>query len=411
MRFPPEADAEQAAANLRDLSGAAGGFLSTRDQTEDLENTLDSLGQSIADLQRVELDRPWTWRVLGGTHRLSAHLTSAQGEHLIAELGEVTVGGLRGAPWLLALLGAVLTGVLMVARPFASGRRGRSTAPSVPRIEMIVGATHDSIRRGASPSRVVEELARRYPGAEQNLIDLDQSVLTNPRFPYLRTRPGRKRLLEIQEILRQKSHSRPALADALVRILSQAAGGQLSPEAAAKNLSAHTTSEERDAFVALSFDKLAETLRSVASSYPALGGPRGRGIAVAIQDALRAGEDQKFGVSVGWLVRAGGPGRRGETLRLEGTTTVVGSSPGSGLRITVDPVLAPEHAEVFFEDGEYSIAPLGGSVKVEGEEVKARQVLVDGETIDLGSGIYVFKSASVRSLTERRQTGRHSNPN
>ena len=57
-RFRPEADAEQAAANLRDLSEAAGGFLDAREQPEELENTLESLGQGVADLQRVELPDP-----------------------------------------------------------------------------------------------------------------------------------------------------------------------------------------------------------------------------------------------------------------------------------------------------------------------------------------------------------------
>ncbi len=47
VRYRPEADAAQSAANMRDLHDAAGGFLSARDQVEDLENTLESLGQSV----------------------------------------------------------------------------------------------------------------------------------------------------------------------------------------------------------------------------------------------------------------------------------------------------------------------------------------------------------------------------
>jgi hypothetical protein len=397
--YRPEADAEQAAANLHDLQEAAGSFLSTRDQADDLENTLESLGQGIADLQRVELERPWTWRMLGGSHRLSAHITSSRGEQLIADLGAVSAPGSDLARWLsLALLAAAA----LIAGIVVFRGRGRSAPAPAARVDTVVGAAHDLIRRGASPSRAVEELNRRFPGAGEMLADMDDALLTDPRFPYLRTRPGRKRMMEIREIVRQKpDDEQPGLAGALVRILAEAAAGQLSPEEAARSLSAHTTSEEREAFVALDFDKLADALRSVAGAHPALGTPRGRGIAVSVQDALRAGEDQKFGVSVAWLVRAGGPGPRGETLRLDGSPIVIGRGPGCGLRIVADPAMAPEHAEISVEDGEYAIAPIGGPVKIEGQVVAGRQALVDGETIDLGGGIYVFKSASVRSLTSK----------
>src|SRR5207253_462639 len=50
---PPEADAQQAAANLRDLQESSGGFLRTLEQPQELENALESLGQAVADLQRV----------------------------------------------------------------------------------------------------------------------------------------------------------------------------------------------------------------------------------------------------------------------------------------------------------------------------------------------------------------------
>ncbi|HVZ87480.1 MAG TPA: FHA domain-containing protein [Polyangia bacterium] len=406
--YRPEADAEQAAANLRDLQEAAGGFLSTRDQADDLENTLESLGQGVADLQRVEVERPWTWRLFGGSHRLSVHLTSSRGERLTADLGAVSAPGSDGLRWLSVLL---LGSAALIAGVAIFKARGRSAPAPAARIDTVVAAAHDLIRRGASPSRAVEELNRRFPGASEMLAEMDDALLTDPRFPYLRTRPGRKRMMEIREIVHhRKTDDHPALAGALVRILAEAASGQLSPEEAARSLSAHTSSEEREAFVALDMDKLASTLRAFAGANPVLGTPRARGIAVSVQDALRAGEDQKFGVSLAWLVRAGGPGRRGETLRLDGSPIVIGRGPGCGLRITTDPSMAPEHAEISVEDGEYAIAPIGGPVKIEGQDVTGRQALVDGETIDLGGGIYVFKSASVRSLTGNHRTGRYSNP-
>jgi hypothetical protein len=58
------------------------------------------------------------------------------------------------------------------------------------------------------------------------------------------------------------------------------------------------------------------------------------------------------------------------------------------------------------ENKEFSIEPIGGPVKVEGEPVGARRILVDGETIELGGGIYVYKVAGVLNLNAARGAGR-----
>jgi hypothetical protein len=402
--FRPEADAAQAAGNLRDLHDSAGGFLSARDQVEDLENTVESLGQGVADLQRVEMPSPWTWRLLGGAHRLSVHLTAADGERLTAEVGTVAVGA-GNLRWLLILISTVLLGAAGAAT--WSVRRRAGPAASPPRAETIVAAAHNLIRRGASPERAVEELTRNHSGAIGLLVDVDEALLSDPRFPYLRTRPGRKRMQEIRDLLAKRAGDRPAFGESLARVMAEAVKSQTPADGAAQKLNAHATAEERSAFIALDFEQLAEALRSAARAHPILGTPRARGAAVAIQDALRAGEKQTRGVSVGWLVRAGGPGRRGETLRLGADRTVIGRAPGCAIRILADPAVAPEHAEISLEDGEFSIEPLSGGVKVEGQSVGQRHPLTDGETIDLGSGIYVFKTASVGNLANVRGTGRN----
>jgi hypothetical protein len=404
VRYRPEADADQAATNLRDLHAAAGGFLSARDQVEDVENTLESLGQAIADLQRVELDVPWTWRLLGGRHRVSARLTRVDGESMTIEAGAVTVGP-GGARWL--MFGLILAAGLVAAiiTLVALRRRGGSEGAAVT-ADAIVGAAHDLIRRGASPERAAEELLRRFPEAPAVMAELDEALLADPRFPYLRTRPGRKRMQDIRDILAERSGGSAGLGDGLARVLADAVGSQLSAEEAAEKVNAHATAEERAAFVGLDLDRLAEALRAAARAYPALGTPRARGAAVAIQDALRTGENAARGVAVGWLVRAGGPGRRGETLRLGAERTVIGGAATCALRIGDDPALAPEHAEIVAVDEEFAIAPLGGAVRVEGQPVTRRQTLVDGETIDLGGGMYVFKSASVGNLATVRRAGK-----
>jgi hypothetical protein len=403
-RYRPEADAAQAATNLRDLHDAAGGFLGARDQVEDLENTLESLGQAVADLQRVELEVPWTWRLLGGSHRFSARLTGADGEAMTIDAGTVTVGP-GGARWLMFLLilaaGATAAGMTMMALR----RRGDGGGAPVS-ADALVAAAHDLIRRGASPERAAEELVRRFPEAPALLANVDEGLLVDPRFPYLRTRPGRKRMQEIRDLVAERSGESAGLGESLARVLAEAVAAQMPAEEAAEKVNAHATAEERAAFVGLDLGRLAEALRGAARAHPPLGTPRARGIAVAIQDALRTGENASRGVAVGWLVRAGGPGRRGETLRLAPERTVIGSGATCGLRIMDDPALAPEHAEIVADDEEFTIAPLGGVVRLEGQPVTRRQALVDGETIDLGGGMYVFKSASVGNLATVRGTKR-----
>jgi hypothetical protein len=405
-RFRPEADAEQATANLRDLSEAAGGFLDARDQAEELENTLESLGQGVADLQRLELPVPWTWRLFPGEHRITAHLTTPAGERLSAELGTVRIGA---GPFMAVAGGAIGLGVFsfFVWWLGGRGRRKRTDPDSDVSVEAVLATAHNLIRRGASAERAAEQLVREYPEAGRLLEEVDEELLLDRRFPYLRTRPGRKRLQEIRAILdKRQQRVSPALPPLLAQVLAEAASAGISTETAAERLSALTTSEERAAFVALDLERLAEALKLSAQKHTALGTPRARGVAVAIQDALRAEEARKSDVSVGWLVRTGGPGRRGETLRLGGERTILGSGAGCEIQLVGDPAVASAHAAISLEGGEYSVEPVGGSVRLEGETVSGRKPLVDGETLEIGSGFFVFKAASLLSLNSARSIGR-----
>ena len=211
---------------------------------------------------------------------------------------------------------------------------------------------------------------------------------------------------EIREILSRRQGDSPSLSDAMARVLAEGVTGNMPASAVAQKLSALTASAERAAFAALDLERLAEALRTVASVHPVLGTPRARGAVVSIQDALRSEESRTFDVCVGWLVRAGGPGRRGETLKLGNERTVIGQGSACGIQLAGDPSIAPAHAAISMEGGEFSIEPVGGSVKVEGETVSGRRTLVDGETIELGGGIYVFKVASVFNLNAAQGTGR-----
>ena len=404
-RFRPEADADQAAANLRDLAEATGGFLDARDQPEELENTLESLGQSVADLQRVELPIPWPWRLFPGNHRITIQLTTPTGERLSAEVGTLRIDSGK----FVVLVGAALVlGVLLLVVWWVRARRDGRAADleADSSSEAVLAAAHNLIRRGASAERAAEQLVRDYPDAGRLLEEVGDELFSDARFPYLRTRPGRKRLQEIRAILQKRQGESPALPEGLARVLAEAIGSGVSAQVAAERLSALTASEERAAFVALDLEQLAEALRMMARTHAALGTPRARGVVVAIQDALRVDETRKSGVSVAWLVRTGGPGRRGQTLRLGDERTVIGSGAGCEIQLVEDPAVASAHAAISLGEGEYSVEPIGGPVKVEGETVSARKPLVDGETLEIGGGLFVFKAASLLSLKSNRSIGR-----
>jgi hypothetical protein len=409
--FPPRdpADAAQAAANLRALHDAAGGFLRTLDQPDDLENTLESLGQAVGDLRRVQVAEPFSWRLLGGRHRLSVRVATSEGR-LSAEVGPITGTGGVGGIALVALAAFVIMAVATVAllRLRAPGGRGvdRSDDDDDDDTESLVTEAHDLIRRGASPARAVEELSRGRGSSVRGLVGLDADILEDPRFPYFRTRPGRIRLKEIQDILSKKSAARPALDETLAQIVAEAIKGGAPAEQTAENLAARVSPDDATAFAALRLEELAQALRDAARQHAVLATPRARGAAVAIQDALRARGTKSRGVAVAWLVRAAGPGRRGETLRLAGARVVLGSAASSAVRLDGDPTVAASHAEIAVSSGEFVIAPLEGTVSVEAKPVRGRRALADGDSIELGAGVFVFKSALSGSLPASDGRGR-----
>jgi hypothetical protein len=399
---PPEADRVQATGNLNDLHDAAGGFLRVLDQAQDLENTLESLGQGVADLQRVRLTAPWQWRLLGGSHHLSVRLNVGGEQRLTADMGTIAVasGKLR-----LLIIGLAVGVVLIAGLVIFAATRRRGEEP-VDNETAVLTSVHDLIRRGASPQRAVEELTRNHPEGLQALVDLDPEVLTDARFPYFRTRPGRLRMQEIRDILAKKSVDRPVLGDDLAKVLADALQNRIAPEKAAEMLAVRVSSEEWTAFTGLDLEQLVEALRASADAHPALGSPRARGAAVAIQDALRSLGGAE-GILVGWLVRTGGAGRRGETLRVGDKRTLIGQENTCQIRLHGDPAVAAEHAEITIDGGAYVIAPMDGEVTVEGARIERRAVLSDGDTIGIGGSLFVFKSASAGNLAggEKRTTG------
>jgi hypothetical protein len=398
VAFPaPDADRAQAASNLSDLHDAAGGVLRMLDQPQDLENALESLGQGMADLQRVRVVTPWTWRLFGGSHHLSVRLNVGGGQRLNADMGIVPVGAGKLTWLVLAIAGGLvlLAGVAFVALR----RKGGDTATDD---DAVLTSAHDLIRRGASPRRAVEELTRQYPESLGRLVDLDPEIFSDPRFPYFRTRPGRLRMQEIRDLLAKKSVDRPALDDTLAAVLAEAVQNRMLAPKAAEMVAARVGAEEWTAFTGLDLEQLVEALRGSAEAHPVLATPRARGAVVAIQDTLRSHGGGARGLVVGWLVRAGGSGRRGETLRVGDGRTRIGQAPSCAIRLTGDAAVVAEHAEISLESGDFAIAPLGGAVTVEGARVERRRVLIDGETIGVGDSLFVFKSVNAGNLSAER---------
>lgn len=404
---PPEADAQQAAANLRDLQESSGGFLRTLEQSQELENALESLGQAVADLQRVRFPSPLSWRSFGGSHHLSVNLMTGDGQRLTADVGALKVDT-RRPWWIFGVVGAAAVvaaavGISMVSRRSGGGARRIASRREEPVVsdedEELLAAAHDLVRRGVSPKRAVAELLRSHPEGAGALAHLPSEATNDLRFPYFRTRLGRMRLQEMKELLLERSsdHERPVLDGALASILADAVTNQTPPAAAADALVGRVADEDCAAFAGLDLEQLAEALRGAAAAHPVLGTPRARGIAVAVQDALRNGGGS--GVAVGWLVRAGGPGVRGETLPLPGPSALIGQAPSCALRILVDPAVAEEHAELSVEGGDFAVTPRDGSVTVEGARIERRHILSDGETIGIGTGLFIFKSVRAGNLS------------
>ena len=401
--YPPDEDVLQGAANLRELHHAAGGFLRVLEQADDLENTLESLGQSVSDLLRVQFAVPWSWRAFGASHRISVRLNTGTGLRLTADAGSLEVKAESLVRPAIAVATVVVL-LLVMGIVWGRSRRRRATTPSGD-LDAVVSAAHVLIRRGTSPARAVQELTRTFAESASNLVDMDPEVLNDPRFPYFRTRLGRQRLQEIRDLLIDKSRTAPRVAPVIAQVLAGAISDRSAPELAAETMSARAAVDDCTAFAGMSLEQLAEALNSVSREHPVLATPRARGVAVAVQDALRARGGGRRAIVVGWLVRSAGSGRRGETLRIVGDQTVVGSASSCQIQIAGDADVVAEHAEIRTEGGEFLVVPRGGGVSVEGVAVKGSQILSDGDTLQIGRGLFVFKCAAIGSLVHAPSTG------
>jgi hypothetical protein len=399
---PPDIDAEQSTRNLGDLT-SAGAYRRATEQPIEVQSTLESLGQAIADLRRVKLDIPWGWRNFGGTHKVRLNVT-ADGKRRAIEVGKVTVQA--GMSWLLIPIGILIGLLAIVAVVVVILRRRAGAADEQVEDEEespVLGAAHALIRRGLPAQRALVELTRSYPNDVGSLAKLDPSILTDERYPIFRTKAGRRRFEELQALLSRKANDDTLLGADLAEALSQSISSQSPPEQAASSIAARVPEDQWSAFARLGLDELAKALRSSGSRHPTLASPRARGVALEIQAALRnESQSTNNSLAVGWLVRAAGQGKRGETLRLPEGRVLLGRGTACQIHLDGDPQVADQHAAISERRGAFYIEPMAGTIKVETKSVTSRQPLGDGDTIELGQGRYVFKCVSAGHVSHSR---------
>jgi hypothetical protein len=402
VSFPPsEADAEQSTKNLVDLV-SSGAVRRATEQPLEVQTTLESLGQSIADMRRVRLEISWGWRNFGGTHKVRLNLTT-DGKRRAIEVGKVTVAA--GVSWLLVPLG-ILIGLLAAAAGvvfFLRMRSRRKEDGPGEDDEAVVAAAHALIQRGLSAQRALVELTRSFPNDVSSLAELDSSVLSDERYPLFRTKAGRRRLEELQALLSSKASDDSLLGGDLAEVLSQSISGQAPPDQVASSIAARVPEDQWSAFSRMGLDELARALRASGTRHPVLASPRARGVALEIQAALRSeSRSTNRSLAVGWLVRAAGQGARGETMRLPGGRAVLGRAPGCEIRMDADTQIAQQHAAISERRGSFYIEPMQGTIKVETKPVSGRQPLGDGDTIEIGQSRYVFKCVSSGNVGQSR---------
>ena len=95
---------------------------------------------------------------------------------------------------------------------------------------------------------------------------------------------------------------------------------------------------------------------------------------------------------VAWLVAASGPSR-GRDTRLSSRPTRVGSAPDADIRLTGDPYVSTQHAELRVEGEEVFVRDLGSTNGTYRNDERIRQsALRDGDRVRFGLSEFVFKS-------------------
>lgn len=381
----PAIDSVQAAANMRDLVAAARARQLSAEGPGDLPAMTESLADSIAGLRRYRFALAWSSRAFGGTKRLGA-IATADGASVSGQDGNVTLPGSSGV-----VFGILLAGVAVVAGAgfgVWAWRRG-----SGGRLDDLLEELQQIVRLGTPADEAVMDLSQRFPDSVHKLKTLEIGKLDPARYRYLRTRAGQARIKEIQKQL-EDGDAGPVVDEEVARILSGGMSKGQQAQEVARQIRARVGDDRVGALSRAASDDLKASLARVANQHASLKASRAVDFAAEVQEALRSASGPQL--AVGWLARATGPGKRGQTLLLPGGRVTVGRSPDCQLRIPDDQQLSDRHAEIREESGEFLIKPLDGRVAVEDQDLRDEQPLVDGAVVTLGSCRYVFKCVVAR---------------
>jgi hypothetical protein len=381
VAFPDPAEGMTHLPNAEGLAAGAEGRLVVAKNIAELPAVIENAAVIVSDLQRVTL-RPGR-RMWGdqATLRINAMVDD------LAATASVRVSMVRTQALWWSLLGLLVVGLVTAAwlylrRPAGGGNQ----------TEAMLIESQRLIRLGSPPDRILVELSRRFPRQVRQLGKVDPGRLDRGKFPHLRTRAGRDLLAEIQRALATADQGNDGQPD-LVAQLAAAVAADLPAAEAVIRLRARLPDKVWGAFARNTFREITHMLRLAAATHPGLATPRARQLVLQIQDALCQERADK--ATAAWLVRAAGPGRRGETLRLAHGRTSIGGAAGCQVILKGDPSVQPEHVTIVEDAGHFSISPGSGMVNVEGERLEGERRLTDGETLEIGAGAFVFKSVAI----------------
>jgi hypothetical protein len=399
INFPaPAADAEQSRKNMADLS-SLGTFWRVVEQPIEVQTTLEALGQSIADLRLVQMPLPWKWKTFGGAHHTRLKL-KVDSKYRPLELGKIIINSEFPWPRILGIILVVVCVGIVILILVWNRSRSTKTHEDNP-TQNLLEATYSLVHRGLPASRILVELTREFPRDVFKLATLDPTRINDSRNSLFNTRAERRRFEEVVEAL---TNQKTLLGSDLAAILAHAIENGLPSDQTAIGISAKVPEDQRGHFSRMGLEDLARALQEASAKYPVLASLRARGIALEIQELLRSECKSSRSTSIAWLVRVSGPGKRGETLQIQSSKTILGKNPTSNLCIPEDTMLSDQHAEIRQKRGAYSILPLQGSVFFGEQPVLTLHPLGDGDIFRVGQSRVVFK-CNYTGRISRSQTG------
>src|SRR5262249_2140331 len=160
----------------------------------------------------------------------------------------------------------------------------------------------------------------------------------------------------IRELL-LRTEEQPTLDEEMAQLIAGGLRENTSPKDVARRLRARVDSERWSALARASEAELTEALAGAAEDFPRLRERDALRCSLEVQEALR-GRDAAP-VAVGWLVRAAGPGLRGQTLRIPAARCRVGRSTACEIKLLDDDRVEVEHASIALTGGEFVLTPVG----------------------------------------------------